>query len=77
MDSKHVFLASNYHKDNEVVPISRRLTNGQRITIACSKAVKDYCFSFHMELNDSTKEYPVTVSIASLKDTGFEFSFIF
>ncbi|CAF4615683.1 unnamed protein product, partial [Rotaria sp. Silwood2] len=31
------FLASNYHKDNEVVPISRRLKNGQRITIACPK----------------------------------------
>jgi hypothetical protein len=41
-DTKHVFLASNYHKDDEVVPISRRLKNGQRITIACSKAVKDY-----------------------------------
>ena len=25
MDIKHVFLASNYHKDHEVVPISRRL----------------------------------------------------
>ncbi len=24
MDTKHVFLASNYHKDNEVAPISRR-----------------------------------------------------
>jgi hypothetical protein len=42
MDTKQVFLASNYHKDNEVVPISRRLKNGQRITIACPKAVKDY-----------------------------------
>jgi hypothetical protein len=36
------FLASNYHKDNEVVPISRRLKNGQHIIIACPKAVKDY-----------------------------------
>ncbi|CAF1611079.1 unnamed protein product, partial [Rotaria sp. Silwood1] len=36
------FLASNYHKDNDVVPISRRLKNGQRITIGFSKAVKDY-----------------------------------
>jgi hypothetical protein len=35
-------LASNYHKDNEVVPISRRLKNGQRITIDCPKAIKDY-----------------------------------
>jgi hypothetical protein len=42
MDTKHVFLASNYHKDNEVVLISRRLKNGQRITINCPKAVKDY-----------------------------------
>jgi hypothetical protein len=36
------FLASNYHEDNEIVPISRRLKNGQRITITCPKAVKDY-----------------------------------
>jgi hypothetical protein len=42
MDTKKVFLASNYHKDNEVVPISHRLKNGQRITIDCPKAVKDY-----------------------------------
>ena len=35
-------LASNYHKDNEVVPTSRRLKNGQRITIDRPKAVKDY-----------------------------------
>jgi len=42
MDTKHVFLASNYHKNNEVVSISRRLQNGQRIAIACPKAVKDY-----------------------------------
>lgn len=42
MDTKHIFSASNYHKDNEVVPISRRLKNGQRITITCPKAVKDY-----------------------------------
>jgi hypothetical protein len=42
MDTEHVFLASNYHKDNEVVPISRRSQNGQRITIDCPKAVKDY-----------------------------------
>ena len=42
MDSKQVFMASNYHKDNEVVPISRRLENGQRITIDCPEAVKDY-----------------------------------
>jgi hypothetical protein len=42
MDTKQVVLASNYHKDNEVVLISRRLNNGQRITIDCPKAVKDY-----------------------------------
>ena len=42
MDTKHVFLASNYHKDNEVVSISRRLQNGQRTTIACPTAIKDY-----------------------------------
>ena len=35
------FLATNYHKNNEVVPISRRLKNGQHITIDCPKAVKD------------------------------------
>lgn len=42
MDRKHVFLASNYHKENEVVSISRRLQNGQRTMITCPKAVKDY-----------------------------------
>ena len=42
MDTKHVFLASNYHKDNEVVSICRRLQNGQRTTIACPTAIKDY-----------------------------------
>ena len=42
MDNKHVFLDSNYHKDNEVVSISRRLRNGQRTTIACLTAIKDY-----------------------------------
>ena len=42
MDIKHVFLASNYQKDNEVVSISRRLQNGQRSTIACPTAIKDY-----------------------------------
>ena len=42
MDTKHIFLASNYHKDNEVVPICRRLQNGQRTTIACPTAIKDY-----------------------------------
>ena len=36
------FLALNYHKDNEVVSISRRLQNGQRTTIACPTAIKDY-----------------------------------
>ena len=42
MDTKHVFLASNYHKDNEVVSICRRLQNGQRTTIACPTVIKDY-----------------------------------
>jgi len=42
IDTKHVFLASNYHKNNEIVPISRSLKNGQRITIDCPKAVKEY-----------------------------------
>ena len=42
MDTKHVFLASNYHKDNEVVLISRRFQNGQRTTIACPTEIKDY-----------------------------------
>ena len=42
MNIKQIFLASNYHKDNEVVPIPRRLKNGQRITIECWKAVKGY-----------------------------------
>ena len=36
------FLASNYHKDNEVVSICRRLQNGRRTTIACPTAIKDY-----------------------------------
>ena len=31
-----------YHKDNEVVSISRRLQNGQHTTIACPTAIKDY-----------------------------------
>ncbi|CAF1651758.1 unnamed protein product, partial [Adineta ricciae] len=42
MDTKQVLLASNYHKENEVVSISRRLKNGQHITINCPKAIKDY-----------------------------------
>ena len=36
------FLASNYHKDNEVVSISRRLQTGQHTMIACPTAIKDY-----------------------------------
>ena len=35
-------MASNYHKDNEVVSICRRLQNGQRTTIACPTTIKDY-----------------------------------
>ena len=42
MDIKQIFLESNYHKDNKVVPICRRLKNSQRITIDCWKAVKGY-----------------------------------
>lgn len=43
MDGRQTrFSASNYHKDNRVVSISRRLKNGQRITIDCPKTVKDY-----------------------------------
>ena len=42
MDTKHVFLASNYHKANEVILISYRLKNGQRVTMNCPQAVKDY-----------------------------------
>jgi hypothetical protein len=37
MDTKHVFSASNYHEDNEVVSISRPLKNSQRITIDSTK----------------------------------------
>ena len=47
MDTKHVFLALNYHKDNEIVSISRRLQNGQRTTIACPTAIKDYNLFSH------------------------------
>ena len=42
MDTKHVCLASNYHKDNEAVSISRHLQNGQPTTIACPTAIKDH-----------------------------------
>ena len=42
LNTKYVFLASNYHQDNEVVSISRRLQNGQRTTIACPTAIKDH-----------------------------------
>ena len=42
MDTKELCLPSNYHKDNEVVSICRRLKNGQAIIIDCWKAVKDY-----------------------------------
>jgi hypothetical protein len=42
MDTKHIFLASNYHKGNEVVPILRRMKSGQRVTINCPQAIKDY-----------------------------------
>ena len=42
MDTKHAFLGSNYHKENEIVSLSRRLQNGQRSTTACPTAIKDY-----------------------------------
>lgn len=42
MDTKHVFLASNDYQYNTVVPVFRRLKNGQRITITCPKTIKDY-----------------------------------
>ena len=41
MSTKHVFLASNYDKDDEVVSICHRLQTGQRITIANLTAIKD------------------------------------
>ena len=50
MDTKHVFLASNYYKDGEALPVSCRLQDGQRINIACPKAVKNYNQFLH-ELN--------------------------
>ena len=40
MDTNQEFLASNYHKDDELGSICRRLKNDQRITIDCPKAVK-------------------------------------
>ena len=65
MDTKHGFFASNYHKDNEVVSISRRLQNGQRTTIACPTATKDYNqFSHGVDL------FNQRISIASQKGTG-------
>ena len=65
MDTKHVFLASNYHKDNEVVSICRRLPNGQRTPIACPTAIKGYNqFSHGVDL------FNQRVSIASQKGTS-------
>ena len=65
MDTKHVFLASNYHKDNEVVSISRRLQNGEGSTIACPTAIKDdNQFSHGVDL------FNQKISIASQKGTG-------
>ncbi|CAF4555083.1 unnamed protein product, partial [Didymodactylos carnosus] len=34
--------ASNYRQENEVALVSRRLKNGQRITIKGPQAIKDY-----------------------------------
>ena len=42
MNTKHSFFASNYHKDNKIASISRRLQNGHRTRIACLTAIKDY-----------------------------------
>ena len=42
MDTKHILLASNYHKEDGVVSTSRPLQNGQRTTIVCPTAIKDY-----------------------------------
>ena len=36
------FLASNSHQENKVALVSRRLKNGQRITIDCPKAIEDF-----------------------------------
>jgi hypothetical protein len=36
VDTKHVFLASNYHKDNKVVPIFRRSTSNNRLQSVCT-----------------------------------------
>ena len=69
MDSKHVLLASNYHKDNEVVSTSRHLQNGQRTTIAFDSN-KRLQSVFHMELTYLIKESRATISIASQKGTG-------
>ena len=65
-DTKYVLLASNYHKDNEVVSIYDRLQNGQRTTIACLTAIKDYNqFSHGVDLFNQR-----ITSIASQKRTG-------
>ena len=65
MDAKHIFLPSNYHKDNEIVSICRRLQNGQRTMIACLTAIKDYNqFSHVVDL------FNQRISIASQKGTG-------
>jgi hypothetical protein len=42
MDTKHAFLVSNNHTDNELVPVSWQLKTGQLITINCPKAIDDY-----------------------------------
>ena len=68
MDTKHVILASNYHEENEVALVSRRLKNGQRFTINCPQAVKDYhLFAHGVDLFDqSVSCYTSIISFASL-----------
>ena len=59
------FLASNYHKDNGVVSISRRLQNGEGSIIACPTAIKDdNQFSHGVDL------FNQNISISSQKGTG-------
>ena len=58
MNTKHVFLASNNHRDNEVVLISRGFQNGQRTTIACPTVIKDYNqFSHGIDLFNQRSSY--------------------
>mgnify|MGYP000597036736 CR=1 FL=1 len=42
MDPKYVLFASSYHREDEVAFVTRRLKNGQRITVNCPHAIKEY-----------------------------------